>query len=107
MFTVGDLARLSGVTVRALHHYAEIGLCTPSARSPAGYRLYSDGDVVRLQQVLLFRELGMPLGEIAEALESGTPRELLRRHREVLLVKRARLDQMIAALDKIEKGNPV
>ena len=60
-FTVGELAKLTGVTVRALHHYDELGLVRPSARSDAGYRLYDDADVMRLQQVLVYRELGLPL----------------------------------------------
>jgi MerR family transcriptional regulator, thiopeptide resistance regulator len=108
-FTVGDLARLTGVTVRALHHYDEIGLVRPSQRTAAGYRLYDDADVLRLHQVLLFRELGLPLDEIAAAIdEAGSQEELLRRHREVLVTRRARLDAMLSALDArlatFEKG---
>lgn len=108
-FTVGELARLTGVTVRALHHYDEIGLVRPSQRTAAGYRLYGDADVLRLHQVLLFRELGLPLEEIAAAIdEAGGQEEFLRRHREVLVTRRARLDAMLAALDArlaaFEKG---
>ena len=51
-FQVGDVARLAHVSVRTLHHYDEIGLLTPSGRSGGGYRLYSDGDLQRLQQIL-------------------------------------------------------
>jgi MerR family transcriptional regulator, thiopeptide resistance regulator len=109
-FTVGDLAKLTGVTVRTLHHYDEIGLVRPSQRTAAGYRLYDDGDVLRLHQVLLFRELGLPLHEIATAIDEATSQEeLLRQHREVLVLKRARLDAMLSALDArlgaFEKGN--
>ena len=108
-FTVGELARLTGITVRALHHYDEIGLVVPSQRTDSGYRLYDDKDVIRLQQVLLFRELGLPLDEIAFAIdEAGTREELLRKHREVLVAKRSRIDAMLAALDTalvgLEKG---
>jgi DNA-binding transcriptional MerR regulator len=108
-FTVGDLSRLTGVTVRALHHYDEIGLVKPSQRSAAGYRLYGDQDVLRLQQVLVFRELGVTLDEIAAALDSTTDRAaLLRKHREGLVERRARLDAMLAAVDAalvaLEKG---
>jgi DNA-binding transcriptional MerR regulator len=108
-FTVGELARLTGVTVRALHHYDEIGLVRPSQRTPAGYRLYSDEDVLRLQRVLLYRELGMPLDSIAAAIDEDADREeLLLRHRDALLEKRARIDRMLAALDAalgdLEKG---
>lgn len=99
-FTVGDLARLTGVTVRALHHYDEIGLVRPSERTAAGYRLYTDADVHRLQQVLLFRELGLPLEEIASAIDEVAGRdELLRHHRKALVAKRNRLDAMLAAVD--------
>jgi MerR family transcriptional regulator, thiopeptide resistance regulator len=109
-FTVGELAKLTGITVRALHHYDEIGLVVPSQRTAAGYRLYDDHDVIRLQQVLLFRELGLPLDEIAFAIdEAGTREELLRKHREVLVAKRSRIDVMLASLDSalvaLEKGH--
>jgi len=100
MYTVGELSRLTGITVRALHHYDEIGLCSPSARSRSGYRLYDDADLLRLQQILLFRELGLSLQEIAVAIEQDTDRqELLRRHRGTLVAKRDRLNAMIAAMD--------
>jgi DNA-binding transcriptional MerR regulator len=108
-FTVGELARLTGITVRTLHHYDEIGLVVPSQRTAAGYRLYDDADVIRLQQVLLFRELGLPLDEIAFAIDqAGSREDLLRQHREVLVQKRARIDAMLSALDSalvsLEKG---
>lgn len=108
-FTVGKLSRLSGVTVRALHHYDEIGLVRPSQRSAAGYRLYDDRDVLRLQQVLVFRELGVPLDEIGAAIDGASDRAaLLRTHRGELARKRARIDAMLAAVDAalgaLEKG---
>lgn len=108
-FTVGDLSRLTGVTVRALHHYDEIGLVRPSQRSCAGYRLYDERDVLRLQQVLVFRELGVPLGEIGPAIDADADRAaLLRRHRVALVEKRTRIDAMLAAVDAalemLEKG---
>ena len=106
-FTVGELSRLTGVTVRALRYYDEIGLVPPSARSDAGYRLYGDRDVLRLQQVLVLRELGVPLDEIGPAID-GDRAALLRKHRDALVDKRARLDQMLAAVDQalgaLEKG---
>jgi MerR family transcriptional regulator, thiopeptide resistance regulator len=99
--TVGELSRLTGITVRALHHYDEIGLVRPSQRTAAGYRLYDDADVLRLQQVLVLRELGMPLDEIAAALDTGDRDRaaLLRRHRAALVEKRGQLDQMLASVD--------
>src|SRR3954454_17120855 len=68
-WTVGELARLAGVTVRTLHHYDRIGLVRPSERTAAGYRSYDEHDLDRLQQVLVYRELGFPLEEVANLLE--------------------------------------
>jgi MerR family transcriptional regulator, thiopeptide resistance regulator len=109
-FTVGELSRLTGVTVRALHHYDEIGLVRPSQRSVAGYRLYDAQDVLRLQQVLVFRELGMALDEIGAAIDAAADRAaLLRRHRAALVERRTQLDAMLASVDAalvvLEKGN--
>jgi DNA-binding transcriptional MerR regulator len=69
--TVGRLAKLSGLSVRSLRHYDEIGLLVPSQRSASGYRLYSKGDVERLLRIQSLRELGWTLGEIHEALADG------------------------------------
>ena len=112
-YTVGELAKHTGVTIRTLHHYDEIGLCSPSARSSAGYRLYDDDDVLRLQQVLFYRELGFPLDEIAGVLDdpSFDRAQALRDQRQELLTRRTRVDQMIAAVDAVlanlEKGMPM
>jgi len=67
-FTVGQLAKRTGLTVRALHHYHAIGLLVPSHRSSSGYRLYTHADVVRLYQIQALRRLGLPLAEIETAL---------------------------------------
>jgi DNA-binding transcriptional MerR regulator len=66
---VGELAEATGVTVRTLHHFDEIGLVPPGERSPIGHRLYTPEDVVKLYRVLALRELGLPLGEIPAALD--------------------------------------
>jgi DNA-binding transcriptional MerR regulator len=82
-YTVGEVAELSGVSVRTLHHYHEIGLLAPTVRSPAGYRLYSPEDLRRLRQILLYRELDFRLEEIADMLaspDSGTDDHLRRQH---------------------------
>src|SRR5436853_5106061 len=63
-YTVKVVAEMAGVSVRTLHHYDRIGLLPPAATSPAGYRLYSDADLERLQQVLFFRELGFGLRDV-------------------------------------------
>ncbi|GAB4386215.1 MAG: MerR family transcriptional regulator [Elainellaceae cyanobacterium] len=66
---VGDLAKQTGVSVRTLHYYDEIGLLSPSHRTEAGYRLYSEHDIIRLQQILSLRQIGFSLEEIRECLE--------------------------------------
>lgn len=66
---VGELARRTGLTVRTLHHYDRIGLLRPSARSSAGYRLYGEQDIARLQQILSLRQLGFTLEQIRELLD--------------------------------------
>ncbi|MBB6347577.1 MerR family transcriptional regulator [Nonomuraea muscovyensis] len=101
-FSVGQVSRLAGITVRTLHHYDEIGLLSPSERTRAGYRRYTDDDLLRLQQVLLYRELGFPLEEIAVILDEPRSDELthLRRQHELLLIKSERLRDMIAAVER-------
>lgn len=100
--TVSEVARLSGVTVRTLHHYDEIGLVRPDTRSAGGYRLYDDGDVERLQTVLFYRELGFPLGRIRELVmqpEFSRYDALVDQH-ALLQRKRDRLDRMIRAVER-------
>ncbi len=79
---VGELARRTGLTIRALHHYDEIGLLRLSQHSEAGYRLYSAGDVARLQQVLSLRQLGFSLEEVRDCLDRPgfSPLESIRLH---------------------------
>ncbi|HPG59760.1 MAG TPA: MerR family transcriptional regulator, partial [Candidatus Wallbacteria bacterium] len=85
-YTVKQMAEMSGVSVRTLHHYDEIGLLSPAGRSAAGYRKYSEEDVEKLQQILFFKELGFELGEIAKI--TGSPdfdrRSALADHKMVL-----------------------
>jgi MerR family transcriptional regulator, thiopeptide resistance regulator len=71
-FTVGQLAKLTGLTVRTLHHYDAIGLLTPSQRSDAGYRLYVQQDVTRLYRIVALQRFGLPLADIAEALQTDS-----------------------------------
>ncbi|QOF70500.1 MerR family transcriptional regulator [Aminobacter sp. SR38] len=69
-YAVGELARLAGVTVRTLRHYHDIGLLKPVFVGANGYRSYGEEQLLRLQQVLIHRELGIPLGEIAAILDA-------------------------------------
>jgi DNA-binding transcriptional MerR regulator len=71
VWKVGELAKRTGLSVRALHHYDALGVLVPSARSAAGYRLYTEGDVVRLQQVVSLRGLGFALEEIRVLLQKS------------------------------------
>ena len=99
--TVSQVARLARCTVRALHHYDELGLLSPSARSASGYRLYDDDDLARLREILLLRQLGVGLDAIAEMLRAAPAerRAALVRQRERLLAQRAQTDAVLRALD--------
>jgi MerR family transcriptional regulator, thiopeptide resistance regulator len=99
--TVGEVARLAHVSVRTLHHYDRLGLLTPSRRSEAGYRLYSEDDLGRLQQILLYRELGFGLGEIAGVMHSPDFDRVaaLERQREQLAARQERLSAVAALVD--------
>lgn len=99
---VKEVADLVGISVRTLHHYDEIGLLTPKKTEESGYRLYSEADLAKLQQILFFRELGFPLKKIKELIHSPSynQQEALELQRKMLLEKRRRLDQMIATLEK-------
>jgi DNA-binding transcriptional MerR regulator len=79
---VGELARRTGLTVRTLHHYDEIGLLRPSLHTDTGHRLYTAGDVARLQQVVSLRQLGFSLEEIRACLDRPgfSPLEVIQRH---------------------------
>ncbi len=79
---VGELARRTGLTIRTLHHYDEIGLLRPSLHTEAGHRLYTAGDVARLQQVVSLRQLGFSLEEVRDALDRAdfSPLEVIRLH---------------------------
>jgi DNA-binding transcriptional MerR regulator len=101
-YTVGEVARLSHVSVRTLHHYDGIGLLKPGGRSAAGYRLYSDADLRRLKQILFYRELDFSLDEIAGILadpDAGTDGHLRRQHR-LLRQRQARNQALLSAIEK-------
>ncbi|MEV4106173.1 MerR family transcriptional regulator [Nonomuraea sp. NPDC049695] len=101
-YSVGQVARLAGITVRTLHHYDEIGLLSPSRHSVSGYRRYTEPDLDRLQQILFYRELGFSLEEIVVIVDQPGEDALthLRRQRALLSRRVGRLQTMIAAVDK-------
>ena len=104
---IGELARIAGVTVRALHHYDSVGLLVPSERTSGGHRLYSAADVERLYKLLALRQVGLPLEEIGPLLDSpdgigDTVRRQLGRVEQqlgALEQLRLRLTRLLAALD--------
>ncbi len=104
--TIGALSKLSGVSIRALHHYDQIGLLRPSEIANSGYRYYDDAAIERLWQILFFRELDFPLNDIAQILSSpGFDRMRgLEEHRSLLLQKRERLDALITLVSNAMKG---
>jgi DNA-binding transcriptional MerR regulator len=99
---VGEVAALAGVTVRTLHHYDRIGLLSPSGRTSAGYRQYAPADLDRLHRVLVYRELGFPLEEVATLLDdpSADPAAHLRRQHALLRDRLERAQAMVAAVEK-------
>ena len=112
-YTVKAVADVAGISVRTLHHYDRIGLLRPAASSPAGYRLYSEADLERLQQVLFFRELGFSLQDVKAIVDSPTfdRTEALRAHRRILAEQQARFGRLLALVDRtiasIERGEPM
>ncbi|MFC8217901.1 MerR family transcriptional regulator [Streptomyces sp. NPDC057362] len=101
-YSVGQVSTFAGVTVRTLHHYDKAGLLSPSDRSRAGYRLYNEADLVRLQQILFYRELGFPLDEIAAILKDPqvNPLERLRARQRELNEEIARLQRLAEVAER-------
>lgn len=100
--TVSEVARISGVSVRTLHHYEEIGLLRPATRSASGYRLYSRQDLLRLQQILFYRELGFALEQIRQVLSAPEHERThsLREQRGLLAEKIEHLQRVLGAVDR-------
>lgn len=104
---IKEFAALVGVSVRTLHYYDEIGLLAPaSVDTQSGYRYYDDASLARMQEILFYRELDFPLKEIAALLASPNydKAQALAAQKELLILKRNRLDRLITAIDSAEKG---
>lgn len=101
-YSVGQIARLAGVSVRTLHHYDEIGLLSPADRSGAGYRRYADEDLRKLQRIMFYRELGFALDDITDLVNDpdAEPAEHLRRQHELLTARLARTRRLVEAVEK-------
>src|SRR5436190_10694361 len=105
LYQAREFADLAGVTVRTLHHYDRLGLLRPSGRTAAGYRLYGERDLERLQQIVTLKFVGLPLERIRELLDRG-PHDLgtrLRRQREALEEKRRQVDLAVRAIREAER----
>lgn len=108
-WSTAEVVRLSGITSRTLRHYDAIGLLRPAGTTPGGQREYGHAELLRLQQVLVLRELGVGLGTIGELLDSGAPPAArLREHHERLLAERDRLDRLArtvaSTIESLEGG---
>lgn len=99
-YTVGELARAAGVSVRMLHHYDAIGLLKPAHVASNGYRLYRRPEALKLQEILFYRATGMQLRDIAELLDDGVPLDRLSIHRRRLVQSLTDQAAMIATLDR-------
>lgn len=110
MMTVKEISNMTGVSVRTLHYYDEIGLLRPTEKSGAGYRLYDEQALERLQQILFFREFDIPLKDIKAVMEDPVldRNRILQMQRKMLMKKMQRMKHLIASIDDILKGeNPM
>lgn len=104
-YRTGQFARKAAVSIRTLRYYDQEGLLAPSRYSEAGYRLYTDDDLAKLQQILALKFLGLSVDEI-KALLRASPRsldEVLAQQKEMMRAKRRQLDSIIQAIDETEK----
>lgn len=106
MKSVSQITKLTGVSARTLQYYDEIGLLKPSKKSSAGYRLYDDETLQKLQQILFFKELGFKLQEIHEFINQPNFDKIAayKKQKEILLLRRNRTDRLIQLLSRLEKG---
>ena len=107
MKTVKEVSELTGISVRTLHYYDEIGLFKPTEVTEAGYRLYDDKAIEKLGQILVFRELDLPLADIKLIMDNPDldHNSVLAKQREMLCLKNQRLERIIASLDNMLKGD--
>ena len=107
MRTVKEISELTGISVRTLHYYDEIGLLKPTQKSDAGYRLYDDKALETLQQILFFREFDIPLKQIRSLMENPSldRNQILRMQREMLVAKKDRIERLISSVDDALKGD--
>lgn len=106
MRTISQVAKLTGISTRSLQYYDEIGLLKPSKLTQAGYRLYDDDALQKLQQILFFKELGFSLKEIGEVFQNPDFDRIaaFKKQKELLLLKRNHIDRLIELLSRLENG---
>ena len=107
MRTVKEIADLTGISVRTLHYYDEIGLLKPTSKSDAGYRLYDDKALETLQQILFFREFDISLKEIKAAIQNPVleKSQILQMQRKMLVAKMERMERLIARRIPLKSKN--
>lgn len=106
MRTISQVAELTGISIRTLQYYDEIGLLKPSELTQSGYRLYNDEALQEIQQILFFKELGFKLKDIREFLEKPDFDRIaaFKKQKELLLLRRNRTDRLVQLLSRLEKG---
>lgn len=106
MKTVKEISDMTGISVRTLHYYDEIGLLRPTEKSEAGYRLYDEKALETLKQVLFFREFGIPLKDIKAMMDDPDidKAHILALHREMLLAEKERIERLVCGIDDFLKG---
>lgn len=109
MMTVHEVSKIAGVSIRTLHHYDQIGLLTPASITEAGYRLYDEASLERLQQILLFRQLKFSLKEIKEILNHPEfdKKEVLDAQIKLLEMQKEQLETLILFARKLREGEDV
>ena len=107
MKTVKEVSELTGISVRTLHYYDEIGLFRPTEVKETGYRFYDDKAIDELGQILVFRELDLPLADIKLIMDNPEldRNTILAKQREMLCVKSQRIERIIASIDEMLKGD--
>lgn len=107
MKTVSEISKTTGISVRTLHYYDQIGLLSPTTKTEKGYRLYDEKSLEILQQILFFKELGFKLKDIKKIINSSSFDKIkaLENHKNLLLMKRKHIDDLICLVNKTMEGN--
>ena len=101
MYKINEVSKLTGVSIRMLHHYDKIGLLSPSKRNNSNYRIYNEDDIARLYQILIFKELEFPLQEIKQILDDKDfdKEQALKLQRNLIFEKKKRLERILESID--------